>query len=305
MPSPPDSPRTSPRLVGRAVERVEDAALLTARGRFADDMGERPGTAHAAVLRSPHAHAEIVSLDTTAALSMPAVVTVLTGEDVAAWSRPFIAGVKQPMRHFALAVDRVRYAGEPVAVVVARDADAGGGESGLAPRHGRLERSKTGPYLSTRAAGSAASSNRRLQYFAGSADRWVVLPILRPPTVGPGTRRRSDARRGPAPGAPSGHDTWCVVPCDGSPRPALPRASPEPRACGSRTCPVRQAPREYVAPRTSHGCAGESRVHARSAPRQSALVANALGCATRSTRSGRHRALEPWWRFGIRPGALS
>ena len=121
MPSPPDSPRTSPRLVGRAVERVEDAALLTGRGRFADDMGERPGTAHAAVLRSPHAHAELVSLDAAAALSMPEVVAVLTGEDVAAWSRPFIAGVKQPMRHYALAVDRVRYTGEPVAVVVARD----------------------------------------------------------------------------------------------------------------------------------------------------------------------------------------
>ena len=121
MPSPPDSPSTSPRLVGRAVERVEDAVLLTGRGRFADDVGERPGTAHAAVLRSPHAHAEIVSLDATAALSMPEVVTVLTGEDAAAWSRPFIAGVKQPMRHYALAVDRVRYTGEPVAVVVARD----------------------------------------------------------------------------------------------------------------------------------------------------------------------------------------
>ena len=99
MPSPPDSPSTFPRLVGRAVERVEDAALLTGRGRFADDVGERPGTAHAAVLRSPHAHAEIVSLDAAAALSMPEVVTVLTGEEVAAWSRPFIAGVKQPMRH--------------------------------------------------------------------------------------------------------------------------------------------------------------------------------------------------------------
>ena len=121
MPSPPDSPSTFPRLVGRAVERVEDAALLTGRGRFADDVGERPGTAHAAVLRSPHAHAEIVSLDAAAALSMPEVVTVLTGAEVAAWSRSFIAGVKQPMRHYALAVDRVRYTGEPVAVVVARD----------------------------------------------------------------------------------------------------------------------------------------------------------------------------------------
>ena len=94
MSSPPDSPSTIPRLVGRAVERVEDAALLTGRGRFVDDVGERPGTAHAAVLRSPHAHAEIVSLDAAAALSMPGVVTVLTVEDVVAWSRPFIAGVK-------------------------------------------------------------------------------------------------------------------------------------------------------------------------------------------------------------------
>ena len=121
MPAPSDVERPSPPLVGRAVERVEDAALLTGRGRFADDVGEPPGTAHAGVLRAPHAHAGIVSLDATAALSMPEVVTVLTGEDVAAWSRPFIAGVKQPMRHHALAVDRVRYAGEPVAVVVARD----------------------------------------------------------------------------------------------------------------------------------------------------------------------------------------
>ena len=121
MPSPPVSPRTSPRLVGHAVERVEDAALLTGRGRFADDMGERPGTVYAAVLRSPHAHAEIASLDAIAALALPDVVAVLTGEDVAAWSRPFIAGVRQPMQHYPLAVDRVRYAGEPVAVVVARD----------------------------------------------------------------------------------------------------------------------------------------------------------------------------------------
>ena len=59
--APPESDRSSRRLIGHAVERVEDAALLTGRGRFADDVGERPGTAHAAVLRSPYAHAELVS----------------------------------------------------------------------------------------------------------------------------------------------------------------------------------------------------------------------------------------------------
>ena len=109
MPTPHDDDRSMTRLIGKAVERVEDAALLTGRGRFADDMGERPGTAHAAVLRSPYAHAEIVSVDATDALSMPDVVTVLTGVDVAAWSRAFLSGVKTPMRHYALAVDRVRY----------------------------------------------------------------------------------------------------------------------------------------------------------------------------------------------------
>ena len=104
-----------------SVEGVEDTPLVSGRGCFADDMGERPGTAHAAVLRTPHVHAEIVSIDATVARSMSEIVAVLTGEDIAAWSRPFIAGVKQPMRHHVLAVDRVRYVGEPVAVVVARN----------------------------------------------------------------------------------------------------------------------------------------------------------------------------------------
>lgn len=107
--------------VGRRVERVEDAALLSGRGSYADDLGTRPGTLHAAVLRSPHAHARIVALDVTAAEAAPGVAAVLTGDDVQRWSRPFIAGVRQPMDHWALAVERVRHVGEPVAVVVARD----------------------------------------------------------------------------------------------------------------------------------------------------------------------------------------
>ena len=101
-------------------------------------------------------------------------------------------------------------------------------------------------------------------------------------------------------GAPSGHDAWCVAPCGGSPRSAQPRASPEPPACGSPACPQRPAPRECAVPRTSYGCAGESRAHARSAPRQSVLVRGVHDGATRSTRSGRHRALGPWGRCGIR-----
>lgn len=110
-----------PRHLGQPIERHEDAALLTGRGRFADDLGEAPGTLHAAVLRSPHAHADLLSVDATAALAMPGVRAVLTGEDVKRWSQPFVVGVKAAMQHWALAVDRVRYSGEPVAVVIAED----------------------------------------------------------------------------------------------------------------------------------------------------------------------------------------
>jgi len=107
--------------VGRRMERVEDAALLAGKGRYADDLGVKPGTLHAAVLRSPHAHARIRSMDAGPAREMPGVRAVLTGDDVRRWSRPFVVAVKQPMEHWALAVERVRYAGEPVAVVVAED----------------------------------------------------------------------------------------------------------------------------------------------------------------------------------------
>ncbi|WP_420227638.1 xanthine dehydrogenase family protein molybdopterin-binding subunit [Pigmentiphaga litoralis] len=99
--------------------RVEDDALLTGRGRFADDLGVRPGSLHAAVLRSPHAHARVVAVDAAPALACPGVRAVLTGADVKAWTRPFVVGVKSPMEHYCLAVETVRYVGEPVAVVVA------------------------------------------------------------------------------------------------------------------------------------------------------------------------------------------
>ena len=101
--------------------RIEDDALLTGRGRFADDLGVAPGTLHAAILRSPHAHAELLSIDIAAALQQRGVRAVLTGADVQRWSQPFVVGVKQPMQHWALAVNRVRYAGEPVAVVIAEN----------------------------------------------------------------------------------------------------------------------------------------------------------------------------------------
>lgn len=107
--------------VGQPELRVEDAALLSGRGSYADDIGVKPGTLYAAIVRTPHAHADIVSIDCSAALKMPGVRAVLTGADVKNWATPFAVGVKQPMEHWCMAIDRVRYVGEPVAVVMAEN----------------------------------------------------------------------------------------------------------------------------------------------------------------------------------------
>ena len=107
--------------VGQSVERVEDARLLTGRARFADHYPTPAGTLHAAVLRSPHAHADIVAIDMAKAEALPGVRAVYTGKDLQAISDPFLVIVKQPLNEWALAVDRVRFVGEAVAVVLASD----------------------------------------------------------------------------------------------------------------------------------------------------------------------------------------
>ena len=110
-----------PQWVGRRMARREDAELLTGQGRYIGDL-HRPGMLHAVFLRSPFPHARIGSIDTQAALAMPGVRCVLTGADLPADIAP------QPNTHlfgeretpyYALARERVRYAGEPVAVIVA------------------------------------------------------------------------------------------------------------------------------------------------------------------------------------------
>jgi len=101
--------------------RVEDEPLLRGEGWFIDDLSPLPHIAEAAVVRSTEAHARIVSVDTSAARAVPGVVGVLTGEDVAALSRPFPSAIGRAVEHWAAAVGVVRYVGEPVAVVVAAD----------------------------------------------------------------------------------------------------------------------------------------------------------------------------------------
>jgi len=105
--------------LGKPLLRKEDPALLSGRGRYADDIPVPHGTLHAHVLRSPHAHARILRIDVTAALALRGVTAVITGEDIRKLSDPFLIALKAPVHQWALAVERVRYVGEAVALIVA------------------------------------------------------------------------------------------------------------------------------------------------------------------------------------------
>jgi Aerobic-type carbon monoxide dehydrogenase, large subunit CoxL/CutL homologs len=107
------------RFLGVPILRKEDPALLSGAGRYADDLPVPAGTLHAHVIRSPHAHAKIVGIDATEALAQDGIWAVVTGEDVRALSDPFLIALKAPVHQWSLAVERVRYVGEPVAFVVA------------------------------------------------------------------------------------------------------------------------------------------------------------------------------------------
>ncbi len=115
--TPPSGPQT---WVGRSIRRSEDKRLITGRGHYTDDI-KLPGMHHAAVLRSPYPHAAIRSIDSAEALKMPGVRGVLTGDDVKAMSSPFPQAVDEPLKYYCIAVDRARYVGEGVAVVVAEN----------------------------------------------------------------------------------------------------------------------------------------------------------------------------------------
>jgi carbon-monoxide dehydrogenase large subunit len=113
---------------GHSVRRIEDPSLVTGTGRFVDDVAI-DGAAHLVFLRSPYAHARILSIDASAALAMPGVVAVITGQDMekagvrslplaAMFKRPDgSAGVTPP--RYPLARGTVRFVGEAVAAVIA------------------------------------------------------------------------------------------------------------------------------------------------------------------------------------------
>src|SRR5437667_9447308 len=107
--------------VGADVPRKEDDALLTGQARFIDDLTPVAGLRHAAILRSPHPHARIRSIDTGKALALPGVVGVVTGRELVDIVKSVPSVIKAPVRFYPYAIDKVRYVGEPVAVVVATE----------------------------------------------------------------------------------------------------------------------------------------------------------------------------------------
>ncbi len=114
--------------LGAAVPRVEDERMLTGKGRYVDDMS-MPGTCHACVVRSPHAHARLLSIDTTEAKASPGVLLILTGEDVIKEQLGDLTCMSFPKllpgspsfcpSQPILARDKVLFVGEGIALVVA------------------------------------------------------------------------------------------------------------------------------------------------------------------------------------------
>ncbi len=112
------------KLVGARVKRREDPSLIRGLGQFVDDV-RLPGMLHVAILRSPHAHAKIKSLDTEAARRHPGVVAVFTGAELRDQIGALPTTADNPTlripKHYVLAVDKVCYAGDGVVAVVAAD----------------------------------------------------------------------------------------------------------------------------------------------------------------------------------------
>ncbi|MBO0891340.1 MAG: xanthine dehydrogenase family protein molybdopterin-binding subunit [Acidothermales bacterium] len=116
----PDRVLAASNWVGRRAPRKEDARHLYGRARFLDDLPFEGGAI--AILRSPHPHARIVSVDTSRALADPRVLAVVTGEDVRRETSPVASrSVTAPVTQYVMAVDKVRWVGEPVVAIAAVD----------------------------------------------------------------------------------------------------------------------------------------------------------------------------------------
>ena len=166
--------------IGQSVRRTEDARLLLGRGRFVDDIA-LPRMAHAAVLRAPHAHADILSIDAAEARAASGVLIVATAETIAAegldaipatYKPPGLAFSEAPMP--ILARGRVRHVGEPVAFIVAETAEEARGAAERVHVEWRARPARTDVARMAEADAprlhDAAPENRCYRFEAGDAD---------------------------------------------------------------------------------------------------------------------------------------
>jgi aerobic carbon-monoxide dehydrogenase large subunit len=170
-----DRKRRTNVFIGSAVERVEDFRLLRGRGQFVDDLA-REGLLHAVILRSSVAHGHIRSIDAAAARSRPGVHSVITAAEIGATiptiplrqdSSPAFGPFEQPV----IAYDKVRYVGEPIAVVLAET--AGAAEDALDAITLAIEP------LPPVASSAAASSDHCLLFDAAGSNRALTLTGVR------------------------------------------------------------------------------------------------------------------------------
>ncbi len=110
-------PNSKPRFLSHEVPQVEDRDHVTGKTDFADNV-TLPGMLHSAILRSPFAHGRIKAIDVSEALKLPGVAAVITGEDAKRWSQP-LGSMPLGWAGYAIATDKVRFVGEPVAAVAA------------------------------------------------------------------------------------------------------------------------------------------------------------------------------------------
>jgi len=115
-----ETAKATRRWLGKSLNRVEDPRFLRGEGRYVDDI-KLPNMAHAAIVRSPHAHARIVNVDTSKAAALPGVLAVVTGKDVSERAAPLPSFGAGPIVQDLIATEKVRHIGEAVAAVVAEN----------------------------------------------------------------------------------------------------------------------------------------------------------------------------------------
>lgn len=170
--------------IGRAVARLEDERLLRGGSRYVSDLIATSRALRVKVLRSPHAHARILEVDATAVRTLPGVVDVLTANELTNISDlpcDWAPGMDVVPQHPVLARDRVRYAGEPIAGVVAETAHAAEGALATAGPRG---------YIEEAAASALKPSSKEKPLRRGKRGRTFGRPpgIVLCPAIGPAHR---------------------------------------------------------------------------------------------------------------------